>query len=73
MSSVAMDVENLVQKPSFKTQYENFIGGKWVSPVKGQYFENVSPVDGAIFTKVARSTEEDINLAIDAAWQAAPK
>ncbi|NBA85670.1 aldehyde dehydrogenase family protein [Emticicia sp. CRIBPO] len=73
MSSVAMDVENLVQKPSFKTQYENFIGGKWVAPVKGQYFENVSPVDGAIFTQVARSTEEDINLAIDAAWQAAPK
>ncbi len=71
MSSVAIALENQLEKPSFKNQYENFIGGKWVSPVKGEYFENVSPVDGAIFTSVPRSTEEDINLAIDAAWTAA--
>ncbi|HEY1056815.1 MAG TPA: aldehyde dehydrogenase family protein, partial [Emticicia sp.] len=58
--------------PKFKNQYENFIGGQWVPPVRGQYFDNVSPVDGKVFTSVARSTEEDIEKALDAAWAAAP-
>ena len=64
MSSVNTKASNLVEKPSFKTHYDNFIGGKWVAPTKGQYFETISPVDGQVFTKVARSTEEDINLAL---------
>ncbi|MFN3783114.1 MAG: aldehyde dehydrogenase family protein [Spirosomataceae bacterium] len=72
MSSVAADISNLVAVPTFKTHYDNFIGGKWVAPVSGEYFENVSPVDGQVFTKVARSREEDVNLALDAAWAAAP-
>ncbi|MFN3588608.1 MAG: aldehyde dehydrogenase family protein [Spirosomataceae bacterium] len=72
MSSVAADISNLVAVPTFKTHYDNFIGGKWVGPVSGEYFENVSPVDGQVFTKVARSREEDVNLALDAAWAAAP-
>ncbi|MEM9897647.1 MAG: aldehyde dehydrogenase family protein, partial [Bacteroidota bacterium] len=55
---------------SFKNQYENFIGGKWVAPARGQYFENVSPVDGTSFTKIPRSSEEDVERAIDAAWKA---
>ncbi|MEM9391752.1 MAG: aldehyde dehydrogenase family protein, partial [Bacteroidota bacterium] len=58
------------EKPIFKNQYENFIGGKWVAPAKGEYFENTSPVDGQSFTKIPRSTEEDIELALDAAWAA---
>lgn len=58
---------------NFKDKYDNFIGGKWTSPSHGQYFDNVSPVDGKVFTKVARSTEEDIELALDAAWKAAPE
>ncbi|GFZ80504.1 acetaldehyde dehydrogenase ExaC [Nesterenkonia alkaliphila] len=57
---------------SFKSRYENFIGGEWVAPVKGQYFENPSPVTGKTFTEVARSTAEDIELALDAAHKAAP-
>ena len=64
---------NLLQKPKFKDQYENYIGGKWVAPVKGEYFDNLSPVDGKVYTKVARSTSEDVELAIDAAWEAAPE
>lgn len=58
-------------KLAFKAQYDNFIGGKWVAPVKGQYFDNVTPVTGQVFCKVARSSEEDINLALDAAHKAA--
>jgi aldehyde dehydrogenase len=57
----------------FKTRYDNFIGGKWVAPTKGQYFDNVTPVTGKVFCQVARSTEEDINLALDAAHAAADK
>src|SRR5690554_723915 len=57
-------------KVQFKAQYENFIGGEWVAPVKGEYFENISPVDGKVFTKVPRSSVEDIELALDAAHKA---
>lgn len=60
-------------KVQFKTHYDNFIGGQWVAPVKGQYFDNVSPVNGEVFTKAARSTVEDIELALDAAHAAKEK
>jgi aldehyde dehydrogenase len=55
---------------NYREKYDNFIGGEWVPPVRGQYFENISPVNGKPFMKVARSTEEDINLALDKAHQA---
>jgi aldehyde dehydrogenase len=64
--------KNLVERPVFKAQYDNFIGGRWVKPVKGEYFENVSPIDGKAFTSAARSTAEDIELALDAAHAAFP-
>jgi aldehyde dehydrogenase len=59
-------------KVTFKPRYENWIGGEWVAPVKGQYFEDISPVNGKPFTEVARGTAEDIDLALDAAHKAAP-
>ena len=52
---------------AFKPRYEHWIGGEWVKPVKGQYVENVSPVNGKPFTEVARGTAEDIEAALDAA------
>ncbi len=55
---------------TFKERYGNFIGGEWVAPVKGEYFKNVSPVNGEVFCEIPRSTEEDINLALDAAHAA---
>ncbi|QFG00930.1 aldehyde dehydrogenase family protein [Psychrobacillus glaciei] len=54
-------------KVSFKDKYENYINGEWTPPVKGEYFENVTPITGKVFTQVARSTAEDIELALDAA------
>ncbi|MBR0794242.1 aldehyde dehydrogenase [Bradyrhizobium jicamae] len=53
-----------------RDRFENFIGGKWVAPVKGQYFDNPSPVTGKRLCQVARSTAEDIELALDAAHKA---
>jgi len=57
---------------SFQSRYENFIGGQWVPPAGGEYFENVSPVNGQPFCEVARSTGVDIEAALDAAHAAAP-
>lgn len=54
---------------SFKSHYDNFIGGQWVKPVQGEYFDNTSPVNGQPFCKVARSGPEDIGLALDAAHE----
>ncbi len=56
---------------TFKPRYDNFINGQWQPPVRGQYFDNVTPVTGQVFCQVARSTEEDVNLALDAAHAAA--
>ena len=58
-------------KITFKAHYDNFIGGKFVAPLAGQYFDNISPVTGKVFCKIARSQEADINLALDAAHAAA--
>ncbi len=71
MSSTLQQSTTAFTRPAFKEQYENFIGGEWVAPVRGDYFENTSPVDGNSFTRIPRSTGEDIEKAIDAAWVAA--
>ena len=60
-------------KVQYKSQYDNFIGGKWVAPVKGEYFDVITPITGRPYTKAARSTAEDVNLALDAAHAAADK
>lgn len=55
---------------AFKPRYENYIGGEWVAPVKGEYFKNVTPVTGQAFCEIPRSTAEDIDKALDAAHAA---
>ncbi len=54
----------------FKEQYQNFIGGEWVKPVKGEYLDVISPITGKVFTTVPSSTVEDVDLALDAAHAA---
>ncbi|WP_374496151.1 aldehyde dehydrogenase [Zoogloea sp.] len=60
-------------KIQYKSKYDNFIGGKWVAPVKGQYFDVITPITGQTYTQAARSTAEDVELALDAAHAAADK
>jgi len=60
----------LDSKVFFKKRYANFIGGDWVEPVDGEYFENISPVNGKVFCEIPRSTHKDIELALDAAHAA---
>ncbi|GAB3078218.1 aldehyde dehydrogenase family protein [Nocardioides zeae] len=57
---------------SVAPRYGHYIGGEWVDPIKGNYFENISPVNGKAFTEIARGTSEDIDAALDAAHAAAP-
>jgi aldehyde dehydrogenase len=56
----------------YESRYGNFIGGQWVAPVGGEYFENATPVTGEVFCEIPRSTGADIDLALDAAHAAAP-
>ena len=58
------------QQIRIRPRYDNFIGGQWVAPVKGQYFTNITPVTGKPLCDVARSTAEDIEVALDAAHKA---
>jgi aldehyde dehydrogenase len=60
----------IYSKPTYKAQYENFIGGEWVAPTSGEYFDNISPVDGEILTRIPRSNEADVEAAIFAADKA---
>jgi aldehyde dehydrogenase len=60
------------KKPDFKNQYGNFINGKWVAPVDGEYFNDYSPIDGTLVTQIPRSNEKDIDMAVKAGWEAHP-
>ena len=64
------DISKLGVANPFRQRYDNFIGGKFVAPVKGDYFANVTPISGQPFCEVARSTAEDVELALDAAHAA---
>lgn len=63
-------MSNVVKRPDFKAKYDNYIGGKFVAPVNGNYFDVVSPIDGKVFTQAAHSSKEDLILAVDAAHEA---
>ncbi len=56
--------------PKFKPRYDNYIGGQWVAPSAGRYFENTSPVTGQVLCEIARSDATDIEKALDAAHAA---
>ncbi|PFG49241.1 aldehyde dehydrogenase [Amycolatopsis sulphurea] len=56
----------------YESRYDHYIGGEYVAPAGGQYFENPTPVTGKTFTEIARGTSADIEKALDAAEGAAP-
>ena len=57
-------------KAQYKPRYGHYIGGEFVEPIKGEYFENITPITGKPFTEVGRGTSEDIDRAVDVAWKA---
>lgn len=66
-------LKGLGVKIPYKAKYDNFIGGKWVAPVKGEYFDVITPITGKVYTQAARSSAEDVELALDAAHEAFEK
>ena len=67
VDKILADIANQI---AIRPHYDNFIGGTWVPAVKGQRFENISPIDGHVVCTIARSTAEDVELALDAAHAA---
>src|SRR5271168_3695372 len=70
-SSFASHMKTLELKIPLRAKYENFIGGQWVAPAKGGYFDNISPTTGQVICQIPRSQAEDVERAIDAAHAAA--
>lgn len=75
MSTSTMEApkSTVASRPKFKDRYDHYINGEWTAPSSGEYFENVSPIDGKVFTHAARGNAQDIDRALDAAWAAFPK
>jgi aldehyde dehydrogenase len=71
--SFTAHMAKLEKKLPLRARYENFIGGKWVAPAKGGYFDNISPTTGQVICQIARSQAEDVERAVDAAHAAADK
>ncbi|MFM8832321.1 MAG: aldehyde dehydrogenase family protein [Cytophagales bacterium] len=69
-AEIAKEKKAPVSRPDFKPYYNHFIGGEWVAPANGEYFDNISPIDGKAFTKAARGNKQDIDKALDAAHKA---
>jgi aldehyde dehydrogenase len=63
-------MSTIISRPEFKAKYDNYIGGKFVAPVNGEYFDVICPIDGKVFTQAAHSSKEDVALAVDKAHEA---
>ena len=65
-----LEQQHLPVQVPFKQRYGNFIGGRWVAPANGKYFENVTPITGKPFCEIPRSDKDDVEAALDAAHAA---
>lgn len=71
-STMTAPKSTVASRPRFKDRYDHYINGKFTAPASGQYFDNISPIDGKVFTQAARGNAQDIDRALDAAWSAFP-
>ncbi len=69
-STVQEALDTIRKSGAVRPKYDNFIGGKWVPPVKGKYFVDHSPINGEPIAEIAKSTPEDVEKALDAAHAA---
>jgi len=65
-----LEQQHLAVQVPFKQRYGNFIGGKWVEPKGGKYFDNLTPITGHAFCEIPRSDKDDVEAALDAAHAA---
>ncbi|MBS1935614.1 MAG: aldehyde dehydrogenase, partial [Bacteroidetes bacterium] len=71
-TATAAAPSTVARRPKFKDHYDHYINGKFTKPSGGEYFDNISPIDGKVFTQAARGNAKDIDKALDAAWAAFP-
>jgi len=69
-TATAKAPSDVATRPKFKDRYDHYIGGEWVVPSGGEYFDNTSPIDGKVFTQAARGNAKDVEKAIEAAHKA---
>src|ERR1700712_2633456 len=69
-TATAKAPSDVAARPKFKDRYDHYIGGEWVAPSGGEYFDNISPIDGKVFTQAARGNAKDIEKAVEAAHKA---
>ena len=69
-TATAKAPSDVAARPKFKDRYDHYIGGEWVVPSGGEYFDNTSPIDGKVFTQAARGNAKDVEKAIEAAHKA---
>jgi len=72
MEATANEFPFVKTKVEFKDRYQNYINGEFTEPRSGEYFDNISPVTGKVFTQAARSNKDDVEFALDAAHAAFP-
>ncbi len=70
MATTALNPGTAEHPIHLRKQYDNYIGGRWIAPASGQYFDNVTPVTGEVLCQIARSNADDVNKALDAAHAA---
>ena len=63
-TTMAAPASTIAARPTFKEKYDHYINGEWSAPDSGEYFDNVSPIDGKVFTQAARGNAKDIDKAI---------
>jgi aldehyde dehydrogenase len=71
-ATMAAPASTVAARPKFKDRYDHYINGAFTKPSSGEYFDNISPIDGKVFTQAARGNAADIDKALDAAWAAFP-
>lgn len=55
---------------NLKKQYDLFIGGKWVKPSSGKYFDTVNPATEEKLASIAEANDKDVDKAVKAARKA---
>ena len=71
-ATMAAPTSSVAARPKFKDRYDHYINGVFTKPSSGEYFDNISPIDGKVFTQAARGNAADIDKALDAAWAVFP-
>ena len=55
---------------NLKKKYDLFIGGKFVKPKSGKYFDTINPATEEVLAQIAEANDKDVDLAVKSARNA---